>query len=282
VGAGGDEVQLSLYEVPEATEAVDLRAPQVVYYGMVEGRKEVRVSSEESHAESHILEAGASMVVPPLQTITVDFPVTSRYVVFEVDRDWVRTLFEQVAQQAPGTLTVSPWQAEEQTHVRLESQEGINRALDTMAYLFQEDPPNRDWLIDLSAEALLVHLLHTPSRSLLVGDFSRQTASGGLAAAVQYIQDHLDQHISIDELVEEAYMSKSSFYRHFGNEFDMSPLEYITRERVVRAREMLADADMTVTEVGHALGFSSTSYFIDLFKKHEGKTPKQYQLEEAE
>jgi AraC-like DNA-binding protein len=112
-----------------------------------------------------------------------------------------------------------------------------------------------------------------------VGDFPRNTSTGGLAAAVQYIQDNLDRHISIDELVEEACMSKSSFYRHFSDEFDMSPLEYITRERVVRARELLADPDNTVTSVSHALGFSSTSHFIDMFKEHEGVTPKQYQLD---
>jgi AraC-like DNA-binding protein len=62
----------------------------------------------------------------------------------------------------------------------------------------------------------------------------------------------------------------------------MSPLEYISRERVVRARELLSDEKNTVTSVSHALGFSSTSHFIDMFKEHEGMTPKQYQLEVLE
>jgi AraC-like DNA-binding protein len=121
--------------------------------------------------------------------------------------------------------------------------------------------------------------LQTRSRPLLVGEFSRHSSTGGLAAAVQYIQDNLDRHISIDELVEEACMSKSTFYRHFSDEFEMSPLEYITRERIVRARELLADPENTVTSVSHDLGFSSTSHFIDTFKEHQGLTPKQYQLE---
>lgn len=77
-------------------------------------------------------------------------------------------------------------------------------------------------------------------------------------------------------------MSKSSFYRHFSDEFDLSPLEYITKQRIARAREMLATSDQTVTAVGQRLGFSSTSYFIETFKEHEGRTPKQYQLEQAE
>jgi AraC-like DNA-binding protein len=62
----------------------------------------------------------------------------------------------------------------------------------------------------------------------------------------------------------------------------MSPLEFITQERIVRARELLSDPDNTVTSVSHALGFSSTSHFIDMFKEHEGMTPKQYQLDTTE
>ena len=74
-------------------------------------------------------------------------------------------------------------------------------------------------------------------------------------------------------------MSKSSLYCHFSDELDMSPLESITRARVARARQLLAAPDNTVTSLSHALGSTSTSHFIDMFKEHEGITPKQYQLE---
>ncbi|MCS3860601.1 AraC-like DNA-binding protein [Salinibacter ruber] len=279
LGVGGDDAQLSFYAVEESARGVSLRAPHLTYYGLVDGTARVDVEGEEGLA----VEAGESLVVPPLQTITVDFPAAhedpARYVVLRIDRSQVRSILDRVASDVPSGPAVQDGGRDDPAYFHVPENEGIARVLNMVAYLFREDPPNRDRLIDLNAMELLIQMLQTASRPLLVGELPRNTSAGGLAAAVQYIQDNLDRHISIDELVEEACMSKSSFYRHFSDEFEMSPLEYITRERVVRARELLADSDNTVTNVSHALGFSSTSHFIDMFKEHEGVTPKQYQMD---
>ncbi|WP_251964246.1 helix-turn-helix transcriptional regulator [Salinibacter ruber] len=279
LGVGGDDARLSFYAVEESARGVSLRAPHLTYYGLVDGTARVDVEGEEGLA----VEAGESLVVPPLQTITVDFPAAhedpARYVVLRVDRSQVRSILDRVASDVPSSPAVQDGGRDDPAYFHVPENEGIARVLNMVAYLFREDPPNRDRLIDLNAMELLIQMLQTASRPLLVGELPRNTSAGGLAAAVQYIQDNLDRHISIDELVEEACMSKSSFYRHFSDEFEMSPLEYITRERVVRARELLADSDNTVTNVSHALGFSSTSHFIDMFKEHEGVTPKQYQMD---
>ena len=276
---GGDDARLSFYAVEESARGVSLRAPHLTYYGLVDGTARVDVEGEEGLA----VEAGESLVVPPLQTITVDFPAAhedpARYVVLRIDRSQVRSILDRVASDVPSGPAVQDGGRDDPAYFHVPENEGIARVLNMVAYLFREDPPNRDRLIDLNAMELLIQMLQTASRPLLVGELPRNTSAGGLAAAVQYIQDNLDRHISIDELVEEACMSKSSFYRHFSDEFEMSPLEYITRERVVRARELLADSDNTVTNVSHALGFSSTSHFIDMFKEHEGVTPKQYQMD---
>ncbi|MBB4088899.1 helix-turn-helix transcriptional regulator [Salinibacter ruber] len=279
LGVGGDDARLSFYAVEESARGVSLRAPHLTYYGLVDGTARVDVEGEEGLA----VEAGESLVVPPLQTITVDFPAAhedpARYVVLRIDRSQVRSILDRVASDVPSGPAVQDGGRDDPAYFHVLENEGIARVLNMVAYLFREDPPNRDRLIDLNAMELLIQMLQTASRPLLVGELPRNTSAGGLAAAVQYIQDNLDRHISIDELVEEACMSKSSFYRHFSDEFEMSPLEYITRERVVRARELLADSDNTVTNVSHALGFSSTSHFIDMFKEHEGVTPKQYQMD---
>ena len=279
LGVGGDDARLSFYAVEESARGVSLRAPHLTYYGLVDGTARVDVEGEEGLA----VEAGESLVVPPLQTITVDFPAAhedpARYVMLRIDRSQVRSILDRVASDVPSGPAVQDGGRDDPAYFHVPENEGIARVLNMVAYLFREDPPNRDRLIDLNAMELLIQMLQTASRPLLVGELPRNTSAGGLAAAVQYIQDNLDRHISIDELVEEACMSKSSFYRHFSDEFEMSPLEYITRERVVRARELLADSDNTVTNVSHALGFSSTSHFIDMFKEHEGVTPKQYQMD---
>ena len=275
---GGDTATVSLHTIDDPTDPVSLQAPYLVYYGVIQGDAVVHVD-EEAQAFS----AGQSLVLPPMQSVVAeaadgsDAPV--EYVALKIDRDQVRSVVEQ-ASEDPGALSATRrWKVEEEAYCLVERTEGVQRVLRMLAYLFHDDPPHRDRLIDLNVRELILLLLQTPSRPLLVGEFSRHSSTGGLAAVVQYVQDNLDRHISINELVEEACMSKSSFYRHFGEEFDMSPLEFITRERVIRARELLSDPENTVTRVSHALGFSSTSHFIDMFKEHEGKTPKQYQLD---
>jgi AraC-like DNA-binding protein len=252
-----------------------------MYYGVVDGKATVR-----SEEETVAFREGESLVVPPLQSVHVTFPGARRtsvtYMALKVDQEKVQQVLDEIDESPLATSAPRRWQVEEETFCHVEHQEGVDRVLDMIGYLFREDPPNRDRLIDLNVRELIVQMLQTRSRPLLVGDFARHSSSGGLAAAVQFIQQNLDRHISVDELVEEACMSKSSFYRHFSDEFDMSPLEYISQERVVRARELLSDPENTVTSVSHALGFSSTSHFIDMFKEHEGMTPKQYQLEVTE
>jgi len=275
---GGNESHLSFFDVEDPVRQISLRAPHLTYYGVVDGHTTVQAEGDEDLS----LTPGESIVVPPLQTINVGFPDADttpvRYVVLKIDRSKMQAVLDRLADVPTADTTARGWRRQEPNYCHLERREGMGRVLETIGHLFRTDPPNRDRLIDLNAMELIIQMLQTPSRPLLLGELPRTTSNGGLAAAVQYIQDNLDRHISIDELVEKACMSKSSFYRHFGDEFDMSPLEYITRERVIRARELLADPDNTVTSVSHALGFSSTSHFIDMFKEHEGVTPKQYQL----
>ena len=281
-GIAGDDVQLSLYDVRQSIDQISLRSPHLFYYGMVQGKKLVHIDGE----EPFVLYPGESLVVPPFQTIEVEFPgvrtTPAKWVNVKVNQKRIRGILQSINEVSIEASASRRWRMEEQKYCRLESREGIHRVLEMITYLVRENPPNRDRLIDLNVRELMIQLLQTQSRPLLVGDFSRHSSTGGLAASIQYIQDNLDRHISINELVEEACMSKSTFYRHFSDEFEMSPLEYITRERIVRARELLSDPDNTVTSVSHELGFSSTSHFIDTFKEHEGVTPKQYQLEVTE
>ena len=279
--SGGHDSRLSVFRVSETGPVVSLRAPSLIFYGVVEGKKVVTADGRAAQS----LSAGESILVPPLHTVRATFPVADRapvrWVALKINRSNVDALLDRLGPvRPPASRREGP--AEDPSFCAVQGDDGLRRTLQQIGGLFREDPPHRDALLDLSVQQLLIRLLHTRAYSLLVEGLSRHSAEGGIAAAVQYIHDHLDRHISIDELVEEACMSKSSFYRHFSEQFEMAPLEYITKERVVRAQTLLADPQNTVADVSHALGFSSTSHFIDMFKEHLGQTPKQYQLGEGD
>jgi AraC-like DNA-binding protein len=64
------------------------------------------------------------------------------------------------------------------------------------------------------------------------------------------------------------------FHRHRG----ITLATWISRERILHAKELLADPTCNISEVGWACGFNGPSYFIKTFQRHVGSTPKAYRL----
>ena len=56
----------------------------------------------------------------------------------------------------------------------------------------------------------------------------------------------------------------------------LTPAEYIRKLRISVAMHELRETDKSIVEIGLSVGFSNTSYFITLFKKKTGETPKRY------
>jgi len=73
-------------------------------------------------------------------------------------------------------------------------------------------------------------------------------------------------------------MSKATFYRSFKKEFGISPLEYILSEKIKNAKQLLKHPELSIKKVSFECGFNDVNYFVRLFKKMEGITPRQYQL----
>jgi AraC family transcriptional regulator len=70
-----------------------------------------------------------------------------------------------------------------------------------------------------------------------------------------------------------AGLSAFHFSRAFKESFGLPPHRYLTSRRMDRAKELLSQADISVTEIGLELGFSNTSSFSAAFHKHTGTTP---------
>lgn len=98
--------------------------------------------------------------------------------------------------------------------------------------------------------------------------------------AIEEIIRFLDQHymeaIAITELAAKANMSRSSFMRNFKLATDLTPINYLNNIRVEKAARMLLGNKKSITEIGFATGFNSTSYFTTTFRKIMGKTPLEF------
>ena len=97
-----------------------------------------------------------------------------------------------------------------------------------------------------------------------------------IEAAVKYIHLHLHASITLEETAEAAGISASYLSRLFKKETGMSIVDYIQKERIEAACNMLTYSDYTAAQISEYLCFSTQSYFIKIFRKYTGTTPAKY------
>lgn len=100
-----------------------------------------------------------------------------------------------------------------------------------------------------------------------------------LRSVLQYIDTHYADEVSLDQLSAVAGMSPKYFCRFFDSIIHKTPIEYLNYYRIERACYELSLGEQSITEVGYNCGFHDTSYFIRIFKREKGVTPRTYQKE---
>lgn len=94
--------------------------------------------------------------------------------------------------------------------------------------------------------------------------------------ALEYIQNNFNRDISLNEISEELNISSYYFSKLFKDETGEGFVEYMTKRRVDRAKEMLKDPQKSIKEIGSECGYSDPNYFSRIFKKATGMTPTEY------
>jgi len=87
---------------------------------------------------------------------------------------------------------------------------------------------------------------------------------------------HYTEPIDLDRLAAVAGVSKYHFARSFEGAYGLTPLRYLTRRRIERAQDLLRAANLTVTEICLAVGFSSLGSFSARFAELVGESPTEY------
>jgi len=93
----------------------------------------------------------------------------------------------------------------------------------------------------------------------------------------EIIQDHIDTSLSLKEISKGLDISPSYLSREFSKYFeDLSFGEYIRKQRIEKAIELMADASYSLTEISYLTGFSDQSHFTRIFSKSTGQSPSAY------
>jgi AraC family transcriptional regulator, transcriptional activator FtrA len=101
-------------------------------------------------------------------------------------------------------------------------------------------------------------------------------ASGSLSPVLEWINEHLAEPLTLRQVAAQAHMSPRTLERRFRLETGESLARWIAHRRVERARALLEDSDLTVTQVAHAVGFGSAESLRRRFLTHTGTTPRAY------
>ncbi|MHB8571717.1 MAG: helix-turn-helix transcriptional regulator [Candidatus Dormibacteria bacterium] len=87
--------------------------------------------------------------------------------------------------------------------------------------------------------------------------------------------------LNLDELARESNYSKFHFARAYAAIYGESPVAYLTRRRVERAKDLLRAANLTVTEIAALVGYSSLGSFSTRFRSLVGQSPAQYRRQQS-
>lgn len=91
-----------------------------------------------------------------------------------------------------------------------------------------------------------------------------------------YIEEHLHEDISIEELCKKLNIGRTKLYEIFKNELKIGISKYILRRRLNKAKKLLKTTDYPISKIAHSVGFSDYNYFSRVYKKTYGKSPKHY------
>ena len=92
------------------------------------------------------------------------------------------------------------------------------------------------------------------------------------------IEARLAERIHVTDLAREANMSPFHFSRMFKRATGHSPHQYVTLQRVERARQLLAATSMPIAEIARSVGFRTQAHFTGVFAQHAGTTPRAFRI----
>ena len=124
-------------------------------------------------------------------------------------------------------------------------------------------------------EVLVIYLTRQTDFSTTMAPIKK--SSSRLCATVKrYIDEHFKENINLDMLAEVTHSSKFYMVHAFSEEYGISPINYMISRRIEDAMQLLKNDDYSLALISRMLGFSSPSYFSQIFKKSTGMTPNEY------
>ena len=124
-------------------------------------------------------------------------------------------------------------------------------------------------------EILIIRLMRTTT--LAVPAEPQAISTNRQCAAVRrYIDLHFKEALTLEQLADEGHMNKYYLSHAFKREYGISPINYMISKRIEESKYLLAETDLSLSQIAQLLGFSSLSYFSQVFHRSQEISPKEY------
>ena len=209
---------------------------------------------------------GHFVLLPPSSTVQMKIDVPTQALVFELNKELVKKVTEKISIDLNADYNL----LSESRFFHSNINDELGTCLSKLSGIAALGDKNKEFLLDLYAQELIYYLVKIKGVQQVIN----LELNNPLYKAIQYIQSHIKEPISISQLAYDLNMSEGNFSNSFKKLMNLTPREYITNLKLFKAKEMLRTQN--VTEVAYDLGYDNISHFIAIFKSKYGITPKQY------
>lgn len=269
--------ELNLFETYESSALVPLKFNDFVVTSMLRGKKVMHLFDD----PGFVYLPGETVVIPSNVEMKIDFPEASKNnptqcLALAIEQTKITDTLQFLNERYPKEGNNQFWQLNYQNYFfynNIELATTINKLIKEC----MSTSITKDALADLTLQELLIRIIQTQTAKA-IDDGLVTDPKNPITQVVEFIRSNLKENFSMKHLSEKVCMSTTSFYRFFKRELGMSPIEFVIGEKMRCAKQLLKNPSIQINEVCYLSGFEDCNYFIRLFKKHEGITPKQYQL----
>lgn len=269
--------EFNVFESYQEVYGVPLTFNNLVITSMVRGKKIMHLHDQP--AFDYL--PGETVILPEKETMVIDFPEAepgkpTQCIALTVDPTYVNNTLSYLNNNFNNDPDIThDWKIQfNQYHFANDTE--ITDIINKIIRICSSGDKAKNIYADLSLKELLIRLVQSQHLKQVGEEAYDNQNYSRYHFMLNFIREHLTEKMAMDTLSRKAYMSRNEFFKWFREQFGISPLEYINRERIKMAKQLLSEKRNSVSEIGYQCGFSDVNYFVRLFKKEEGITPGAY------
>ena len=268
--------ELNLFETYQESQLVPLKFNDLVVTSMLRGKKIMHLFDEPGF--DYV--PGETVIIPSNVEMKIDFPEATtsnptQCLALAIDHHKIQSTLDLLNEKYPKEGVNNYWNLDQNDYF-FYNNEDLANTMNKLIGVCMSTALTKDVLADLTLQELLVYIIQSQTNNAIESGKIHAT-DNALSHVIKYIRERLGDRLTMKELTNTACMSQASFYRYFKREIGMSPVEFILNERIKYAKSLLKNPNILINQVCFESGFDDCNYFIRVFKKMEGITPKQYQ-----